>query len=82
MVERSLSNQRSAVRIQSSANFYLEHIFTVNCIEKTKTKEKRLGMAHFRPQKLIIWAYTAVNLLPLNIYMVALSESSSELACI
>ena len=27
--------------------FYIEHLFTVNCIEKTKIKEKRPGMAHF-----------------------------------
>ena len=38
--------ERSAVRIQSPAKF-VEHLFTVNCIEKTKIKKKRLGMAHF-----------------------------------
>ena len=32
--------QRSAVRIQSSAKF-IEHLFTVNCIEKTKINKKR-----------------------------------------
>ena len=26
---------------------YIEHLFTVNCIEKTKRKKKRPGMAHF-----------------------------------
>ena len=27
--------------------FYIEHLYTINCIEKTKIKKKRLGMAHF-----------------------------------
>ena len=27
---------------------YIEHLFTVNCIEKTKIKKKRPGMAHLR----------------------------------
>ena len=32
----------NAVRIQSSANYYIGHfLFTVNCIEKTKIKIKR-----------------------------------------
>ena len=31
-------HQRSAVRILSSANFYIKHLFTVNSIEKTKVK--------------------------------------------
>ena len=32
--------QRTRVRIQSSATF-IEHLFTVNCVEKTKIKRKR-----------------------------------------
>ena len=40
-------HQRSAVQIQSLALFYMEHLFTVNCVEKTKIKKKRPGMAHF-----------------------------------
>ena len=31
-------HQRPVVWIQSSANFYLWHLFTVNCFEKTKMK--------------------------------------------
>ena len=27
--------------------FYIEHLFTVNCIERTKVKKKRPGMAIF-----------------------------------
>ena len=27
--------------------FYIEHLFTVNCIVKTKIKKKMLGIAHF-----------------------------------
>ena len=34
------------VQIQSLAKIYIEH-FIVNCIEKTKVKKKRPGMAHF-----------------------------------
>ena len=33
-------DQRSAVRIQSSVNFDIEHLFTCNCFEKTKIKKK------------------------------------------
>ena len=33
------------VRIQSSANFYKEHLFSVNCIDKTQVKKKTPGMA-------------------------------------
>ena len=41
LVERSLRDQRSAVRIQSSANFHVEHLFTVNCtVLKIWKKEK------------------------------------------
>ena len=29
---------------------YVEHLFTVNCIEKTKIKKKRPGIAHFLKQ--------------------------------
>ena len=43
-----LRYQRSTVRIQSSANFSKEHLFTVNCIEKTNIKKKRPGMAHLK----------------------------------
>ena len=28
--------------------FYSEHLFDVNCIEKTKIKKKSLGTAHFK----------------------------------
>ena len=47
LVERLLPFQRSMVQIQSWANFYNEHLFTVNCIEMTKIKKKRPGKAHF-----------------------------------
>ena len=45
-VGRRFQFQGSAVRIQSTANIYIDH-FTFNCVEKTKIKKKRLGMAHF-----------------------------------
>ena len=41
------SDTREAVRIQSTAIFFIEHLFTGNCKEKTKIKKKRPGMARF-----------------------------------
>ena len=32
------------VRIQSSANFYIEHLFTVNCVEKTKKRPRTVHL--------------------------------------
>ena len=40
-------HQGSAERVESLANFDMKHLFTINCIEKTKIKKKRPGMAHF-----------------------------------
>ena len=37
-------HQRSPVRVQSSANFLMEHLFTVNCIEMTKIMKKEAGV--------------------------------------
>ena len=56
----SVASNRSAVRIQSSANFYMEHLFTVNCIDKTKIKKKRPEMAHFliKEQHYLFLGYT------------------------
>ena len=31
----------------SMANFYIEHLVTVNCIEKAKLTKKRVGLAIF-----------------------------------
>ena len=42
LVEGHFQYQRSAVRIQSLAK-NIEHLFTVNCIEKTKIKKKEAG---------------------------------------
>ena len=41
-------HQRSSVRNQSLANFYVEHLLTVNCIEKIITKKKRSVLAHLK----------------------------------
>ena len=43
--------QRSVFWIQSSANFYIEHLFTVNCKENTRINKKRLGMANIQNWK-------------------------------
>ena len=43
----------STVRIQSSANFYMEHLLTVNCKQKTKIKKKRPTMAFYT--KSYVW---------------------------
>ena len=45
LIKQSLRHQRYTVRMQSSANFYIEHLLNVNCIEMTKIKNKRPGMA-------------------------------------
>ena len=41
-------HQRSAVRIQSLANNYIGHLFTIDCIEKTKIKGKYHCTADFQ----------------------------------
>ena len=46
LVEQLLPIQRSAVRIQSSAKIYCV-LNNKKCIEKTKIKKKRPGIAHF-----------------------------------
>ena len=33
---------------------FIEHLFIINCIEKTKINKKRPGMAHFFIKKIII----------------------------
>ena len=50
LVERSLPNQRSAVRIQSLAkklSIFWTFVYCQLCLEKTKIKKKRPGKAHF-----------------------------------
>ena len=47
LVERWLLKTEVTVRIQSSAKF-IEHLFTVNCIEKTKIKKKEAGNGPFK----------------------------------
>ena len=46
LVERSLPIPEVISKI------YIEHLFTVNCVEKTKINKKRLGMAYFLKKKL------------------------------
>ena len=53
VVVAQLAEQRSAVRIQSSVNFCKERSSIVNCVEKTKLKKKRPGMAHLQKRKKI-----------------------------
>ena len=38
---QSSRSQRSTVRIHSSAIFYIEHLFSINCIKKAKITRKR-----------------------------------------
>ena len=40
---------------------YLEHLFTANCIEKTKIKKKRQGIAHFYKKKHVKRRHTLLN---------------------
>ena len=44
-------HQRFMVRIHPSSNFYIEHLFTVNCNEKTKIKKKRPGKGRLFKKK-------------------------------
>jgi len=46
LVERSLPITKVLGSNPDIGKKYIEH-FTVNCIEKTKIKEKRPGIAHF-----------------------------------
>ena len=48
-------HQRSAVQIRSSANVYIERLFTVNCIEKTKIKIKEAGIRHVIYETNVSW---------------------------
>ena len=36
---------------------YIERLFTFNCVEKTKIKKKKQGMAHFRPTRCCSYVY-------------------------
>ena len=47
-VGRAVAFDTRGPRFESS--HFIEHLFTVNCIEKTKIKKKRQGMAHFKKQ--------------------------------
>ena len=47
MVERSLAIPEVQGSNPVIGKNYVEHLFTVNCIEKMKTKKKRPGWAHF-----------------------------------
>ena len=44
-------HQKSTVWIQSLAIYYIEHLFNVIWIEKTKIKKKMPGIAHFKKYK-------------------------------
>ena len=46
-----------AVASDSRQKNYIEH-FTVNCIEKTKIKKKRLGRAHFLKKTNGLWKFS------------------------
>ena len=40
------------------AKIYIEHLFTVNCIQKTNIKKKRPGMAHYKKQLMLFtWSW-------------------------
>ena len=48
MEERSLLIPEGRGSNPVIGKIYNEHLFTVNCIEKTKRKKKRPGMAHLK----------------------------------
>ena len=46
-VGRAVASDTRDPRFESShRQTFIEHLFTVNCVEKTKMKKKRPGMAH------------------------------------
>ena len=47
LVERLLAISEVCGSNPVFGKIHIEHLFTVNCIEKTKIKKKRPGMAHF-----------------------------------
>ena len=47
LVERSLSKTRGLRFDSSHWQNFIEHLFIINCIEKTKINKKRPGMAQF-----------------------------------
>ena len=46
-VGRAVASDTRGLRFESSHRRNFIHVFTINCIEKTKIKKKRPGMAHF-----------------------------------
>ena len=49
---------------------FIKHLFTVNCVEKTKIKKKRPGMAHLKKLSCFITKHVASDLVPqLNVDM-------------
>ena len=55
LVERSLAIPEDQGWNPVIGKIYIEHLFTVNCIEKTKLKKKRSGMAHFLKKSQLIF---------------------------
>ena len=47
LVVAQLAERLLLTPIQSPASFYIVHLFNFNCIENTKIKKKRPGMALF-----------------------------------
>ena len=54
-----LQHPRSAVQVLTLANFYIEHLFSVNYFGKMKLKKKRTGNAHFK-KVCVSWAYLCI----------------------
>ena len=57
LVERSLPIPEVSSSNPVIGKIYIEHCFTVNCIEKTKIKKKRPGTAHFFKKNTITSLY-------------------------
>ena len=55
LAERSLPKPEVRSSNPTIGTFLSGHLFTVNCIEKTKIKKKRPGMAHFKNQAYKSW---------------------------
>ena len=48
LVERSLAILEVRGSNPFNGKIYIEHLFTINCIEKTKIKKKGPGMSHLK----------------------------------
>ena len=77
LVERSLPTSEVRGSNPAIGNFYIEHLFTVNCVEKTKIKKKRSGMAHFF-KKILTWRLSVSHQLHDGGFSIGVSHGDAD----